>query len=261
MSPLQFRYGNNKTLSKDNTIVDRLPLLIDINFPIDFYVTDSNNKENLIETKIKDGDIIWWQNLYGKVFVNIKGGHTISKLKKTKKLNTVIQLSSKLQQKTIPKKQPKKPQTPIRPPNNTPLRPKQPNNTHLRPKSPKRQLNNTPLRPKSQTQLKPKMPPKKIKIKRTKKQPSPKKLLPKKPSPKKPWPKQPTNNIPTKKNKRFIIKQSNPGYKIVNPEIKELFNIDIIPSILRYLLKKSTEKLDFIFCDNKLNTFKRCIDI
>jgi hypothetical protein len=65
--PLYFRYGST---TKGG---DECNALIDINFLFDFkYTNNITGEDKLIKTYIKDGDIFWWQNLDGKVFVSTK---------------------------------------------------------------------------------------------------------------------------------------------------------------------------------------------
>lgn len=51
------------------------------------------------------------------------------------------------------------------------------------------------------------------------------------------------------------------GFDNPNPIIKDLFNEKILPTAIRLLLEKNKDqKLDFVLCDNKLNTVSTVLD-
>jgi hypothetical protein len=165
--PNRFMYGTKDTL--DNQLC---PVLIDINFVNDFYVNTDDGKK-LIKSNINDGDIIWWQNLYGTVFVDFKEPHQI--------LKNIYDDSLETEENTI----------------------------HID-----------------------------LKTRKRKPQPSDSSLL-----------------LPPK------LLKSREGFINANPLIKDLFNKEILPKIIRMYLSNSDKKLDFIYLDNKLNTTNSILEV
>ena len=86
--PLYYRYGTYKMYD-----TKKVPVLVEINFPNDFIVDGKTTK-----TSIKEGDVIWWQNMFGKVFVDIKEKNS-DMYKETQKI--------KIELKSRDKKRPK----------------------------------------------------------------------------------------------------------------------------------------------------------
>ena len=159
-SPLKIGYGVN-----DSHKILKCPMQIPINFPIDYCISDKGMNKQKIKTNIKEGDIIWWQNLYGKVFVNIK-------LSDKKIDQTHIEYCMKLKN------------------------------------SPTIECIKTPRKPR------------------------------------------------IRKPRTIIVKKiKHKGYISANPEIKDLFNKEIIPKIINILLTNNNNIVNFIFCDNNLNTY------
>ena len=192
--PLYFRYG-----APNSGTTNRYPGLIDINFLSDFKLTLGNGEHKIIKSDIKDGDIFWWQNLEGKVFVNIKSrkyhekshnNNTIRYLQSRKnnsKVNTTECAS--LNPKPSPRPRPSRP-----------------------PKSKKKECSEI-------TDIVECKPPYCV------------------------W-----NDETSTCSKDYVP---------ANPKIKQLFNEKILPTIIRMYIKMNPElELNFILCDNELNTTK-----
>jgi len=248
-SPLYFRYGNYKTKSNDTC-----PILLDINFTEDFKITKRDGTDQIIRTNIKDGHLIWWQNLFGKVFVDTVPPTDSETAESMSNSNTrIIQLNSVKRPSIFISMNPKKTRKLVSQKAKTPtslhiIATKKYNKKSVQPRIKKKTVSAaSPTKPVTKKYKKIDTPHQKHEHKKTVSVIS----------------SRANESIVSKNNRlssRFFRQFRDSDNPFTNPNhlIKDVFNEKIIPAIIRILLSiKPREILDFILCDNKLNTVSK----